>query len=77
MSAGLPQDENYFSKCYLDISHPSSIYSKIPNWLILIKAIPSRNMFKRSLSFEIHHAMEGKHEYWNQRNLDSNPISAT
>lgn len=76
--AGLPQDENYFPKSYLNISHLSlSIYSKIPSWLILIKAIPSRNMFKRSLSFEIHHAMEGKHEYWNQRNLDSNPISAT
>lgn len=76
--AGLPQDENYFPKSYLNISHlSSSIYSKIPSWLILIKAIPSRNMFERSLSFEIQHAMEGKREYWNQRNLDSNPISAT
>lgn len=78
MLAGLPQDENYFPKSYLNISHlSSSIYSKMPSWLILIKAIPSRNMFKRSLSLEIHHAMEGKHEYWNERNLDSNPISAT
>lgn len=63
MLVQLSQPKNYFPKVLLTFCTLASQFTqKMPSWLILIEAIPSRIMFKRSSSFETQHSMEEKHE---------------